>query len=297
MSGLRSAANSAASCQISRKRLRAHIAGADGQVTAWLHLPRAGNEAHRGAGQAAARDGVHAGAGGVGETARGGLLAHDAVIHGRAGGFEVQFIAQRDGLREEPGEQLFHALRGKALPFGQFPPAPHRHQQEKMQRIRAELLRQFQQFGQFMRVVRARAHVDLQRQPGAAYGGAPAQCRGMAARLPAEGVMCLRAGAIQADAHALDAGCREATRQRVIQQCAVARQRDAGEDRAKVLGDGEEIRAQQRLTTAEDDDGIGDGADFRGDAGEFRRASIPPAPAAGTAPPRGSAGSAGCTPR
>ena len=180
-------------------------------------------------------------------------LANHAEVVRRAGRLQLDATFQRAIV--EPVQHPLVLFRGNHLLGGDIHAATHRHQQECVQRIRPDRLRQFEHLRKLMGIVAGDRRVDLHRHAQifqiAETGDGGIECAGNAA----ESIVSQRIGAVQADGNALHAAVDDLLRDLFRDQRAIRGQRHAQAFVRAITRQLENIRTEERFATAEHQDG------------------------------------------
>ena len=137
--------------------------------------------------------------------------------------------------------------------FGDLDAAADGHEQEEVERLAAQVLRQLQRLGHLVDVVARDGRIDLERDARPAQVLDPLE-RAVERALAAENVVRGRIGAVEADAHAADARGLDPPRDIGIDQRGVRRQRDDQPAVGGVGGNVVDVGPEQRLAAREDED-------------------------------------------
>ena len=182
------------------------------------------------------------------------LLAHAIVVRS-ASGFQFQPPLALPVVK--PVQNLFVLVRRHHLLLGNVDPATHRHQQEGMESVHAQVQRQLQDGGQLVEVVPGDGGIDLGRDANRLHRPQSAQRALKAAADTAEAIVGGAVGPVQADGHPADTGIADAPGDLGVNQSAVGGQRHQQAALVGVGGDGEDVFAEERFATAQDQDWVG----------------------------------------
>ncbi len=181
-------------------------------------------------------------------------LANHAEVVRRAG--RLHFDAAFERAIVEPVQHPLVFFRRNHLFGGDIHAATYRHQQEGVQRVRSERLRQFEHLRKLMGIVAGDGGVDLHRHAQilqiAEAGNGGIEGSGNAA----ETIVGKRIRAVQADGHALHAAIDDHARDVLGHQRAIRGQRHPQTLVRAITRQLKNIRTEERFAAAQHQDGM-----------------------------------------